>query len=206
MPDLAQMTVDAFWSKVSDLERSAKAESQALEAQKLRLQNAYGAARRDPDPARSAANRALLEPLIHRNSGLRLKYRELVGKFNQAVGAARTFLERAGLRVPTELGALPVVPIVAVAALGAALTILAIIATQRRSLDRAIDNAIRVASDPYATPEQREAARRALEVAARTTPKGPFDFSSLVPVLGILALILLGPQLLRAFGGRRAAA
>ena len=206
---LAQMAADAFWSKVTDLEHKAKLEATALEAQKLKLQRAYSAAKRDPDPERSADNRALLDPLIHKNSALRLEYRELVANFNRAVDAARSFLERAGLRVPSGLGqAQLLVPVVAVAALGTALAILGIVASQRRSLDRAIDNAIRVANDPSASPEERKAAREVLEAAARTTPKGtgPFDFSSLIPVLGILALIVLGPSLLSAFRGRRAAA
>ena len=210
MPSGSQMVVNEFWTSINALRDTANVENAALEAQRRKLIAASASARSDPDKARSADRQAILAPLIHRNSVLRLQYRDLVGKFNTAVKAASDFLKKHGFTVPDQLGAVEAGVVIvgtAVAVLGTAWAVAYAIQASRRSLDKAIDNAIRVANDPSATPEQRAAAKELLKIADATLPKGPLglDLGSLTVPLLIVAVIMVGPQLLSAFGRRRAA-
>ncbi len=204
MANVAQMAVNEFWTSIQALKSTAKNESAALEANRRKLIAANHDARMDPDKKRSAEHLAILAPLVHRNSVLRMRYRDLVGKFNAAVKAATSVLNKAGLTVPTTLGQIEtgvVVGVVAVSALGTAWAIAYSIQRARRNLDNATDLAIRVLSDPSSTPEQRRAAQHVLDIAAKTTPKGPLglDFGSLTVPLAIVAAIVLLPPVLKAF-------
>jgi hypothetical protein len=211
MANIAQMAVNEFWASLKSLESVAKVEGAALEANRLKLIGASSAARKDPVKARSAQRQAALAPLIHRNSELRMQYRDLVGRFNSAVKSAAGVIRKVGLAAPDTLSGLGIapavilVPIVAVAALGTAWAIAYSIQESRRNLDKATDLAIRVAGDPSATPEQRAAAMKILANAKETAPKGPLglDLESLTVPLLIVAAILLVPKMLPA---RRAAA
>jgi hypothetical protein len=219
MPNLAQMGVDAFWAQLQNLENNAKRIAADLDTDKLELQHAYARAKAMsatitltppggipvvlPNPARVEALKALGER-IHNNSVLRLRYRDLVANYNKAVNGAAAALKSIGLTAP-QLGAVPlVVPIVAVTALGVALAIYPTVRLQTDAQRRATQALLNVLADPNSTAEQKAEATRALGKAADKPP--PDIFGSLVPVLGLVALIVIGPQLLSAFGGRRSAA
>jgi hypothetical protein len=61
---------------------------------------------------------AALQPLIHRNSELRIRWNDLRTGFNDLVGKMRSFLAEHGIEEPPVLAALPavVVPILWIAA------------------------------------------------------------------------------------------
>jgi hypothetical protein len=209
MANVVQMGVDAFWAQLQAVENRAKRVIADLNVDKARLQAAYTSTKNDPDTRRRAQNQAALQPLIHNNSVLRLRYRELVAKFNATVQAASDILKRAGLSTPglsgcEQLGVAPlVIGGVAVAGLAAMLLILKAIETATQSQRQRTDALIRCMEDPSLTPEARERCAAALRA---DTPKGLLDLSGMVPALAIVALIVLGPQLMRTIGARRAAA
>jgi len=216
MPNLAQMTVNAFWREITKLEQAAKTEAAALATQKLRLQHAYTQARNNSDMRRGAEQRRALEPIIHRNSVLRLRYRDLAGKFNSLMNGARNLLDKAGLTAPVPLSGMGVVPVVAVvsaatvAGLAIAWGIVHEIARGRNDVDRAYAKAVEVFFDPNSKEDEKQAAQKVIDAA--TKPGGsarggdPLGLGNLVPLVGIAAVVILGPQLLKTFGGRRSAA
>jgi hypothetical protein len=205
MANVVQMGVDAFWAQLSKLETAAKRVRADLDADKAQLQAAYAATKTDPDPRRRTVSQAALQPLIHNNSVLRLRYRDLAAKFNQAMAGAAAALKSAGLTTPPQLGAVPVlVPVVAVTALGVAFAIYQTVRLQTDAQRRATTAMLAIINDPNTTPEEKAIAAAALAKTATTRP--PNLFGDLVPILGLVAVILLGPQLLRSFGTRRAAA
>ena len=118
MPDVIQWGIDEFWGQLQALENAIVSEQNSLNADKAQLTSLYSVATRDPNPQSRAANQALLNPLIHRNSVLRLSYLQPVkDKFNQAVALASSALRAVGYTTPnlSGLGVLPLVPIAAVA-------------------------------------------------------------------------------------------
>lgn len=201
---VVQMGVTEFWKSLQALETYGKAEKSALDKDKLRLQNAYSATRKDTNATRGKANQAILNPLIHKNSQLRLMYADLIAKFNQAVNSASDTLKKAGLNAPVLNGlgevttAVVVVSIVAVSALGAAWAVAYSLHEQRATATKAIDAALTVYNDPNATPAQRAAAANTInkQAAAAAAPQDPFGLSNLLPIAGLLALALIVPPLL----------
>lgn len=217
MADVVQMGVNEFWRSVQKLGAAARTEAAALEANRLRLQHAYSAARADTNAVRGAQRMEVLKPLIHENSTLRLQYRSLVAKFNEAVNAARGTLQRFGYSVPGELSGLGFGPIVAATVSVVAVSLLLLgwkiadtIKSRRRALETATDYALRVIADPNATAAQRDAAMRVLDQVGKQTPKGDgldlFGLKDLTPILGLAALIVLGPSLLQMLPRRKSAA
>lgn len=208
MANIVQMGVDAFWGQLQNLETGARNVLADLNADKAQLQAAYADSKRDPNPASRAASQAALQPLIHNNSVLRLRYRDLVAKYNEAVAAASSVLKSAGLTTP-QLGAVPLlvlVPVAAVAALGVAFAILEAVRLQTEAQRKATNALLAILADPNATPDEKKSAAAALAKGAAKPPPGLFpDLGQLVPILGLVAVIVLGPQLLSAFAPRRAA-
>jgi hypothetical protein len=146
-----------------------------------------------------------LDPLVHRNSQLRLQYQSLVGKFKEAVAGASALLKKAGLTTPTlsGLGVAPLVIVgVALIALAAAFTLYETVRVATDAQRRSTAEMSRIIEDPNATPEQKKAALDALQKGAGM----PSIFGELTPILGIVAVIVIGPSLLRMFQNRRAAA
>lgn len=214
MANVLQMAVNDFWNSVMDLQAKAEHQQLIMNESRQKLIAAYSAARRDPDPASARSRMAALDPVVHQNSQIRMKYRDLVSAFNQAVAGAKTLIQKTGLTVPNQLSglgiipALILVPVVAVAALGVGWEIYLWIESANRANVAATDAAIAISNDPDATPEQRAAARDAItkRAAQPPPPGGFFDISGLVPLAGIVALIVLGPQLLAMVPKRKAAA
>jgi hypothetical protein len=214
--NVAQMAINDFWNSVVDLQANAEYEQAVMDDTRQKLIVAYSDARNDPDPARAASRMAALDPVVHQNSAIRLKYRDLVGAFNQAVNGAKALIQKAGLTVPNQLSGLGqietvtgiVIVGVAVAALGTAWLILNWIKAANKANVDATDATIAISNDTTATPEQRAAARDAItkRTAAPPPPGGFFDVSSLIPLAGLVALIVLGPKILDLMPKRKGAA
>jgi hypothetical protein len=133
---LPQWTADQFWNQVQWVAAQGREQKARLDQQKLDLQNTYSAARAANDTAKMAA----LEPLIHQNSVLRLRWNDLRAGFNDLMGKARDFLAENGITEPPVLAALPavVVPILWIAAAIAVIAIVHEIAAGIKAVDDAL--------------------------------------------------------------------
>jgi hypothetical protein len=188
------------------LEVRSRAAGAAMLKNKARLQAEFSDARQDQDAGKSRARQDLLRPLIHENSNLRLRYRSLVEKFNQAVNGARAMLERAGLRAPSGLGVLPplliAVPVVALTAYGAAVAILKAIESINHAQNASIDEAVRISRDPGSSAAELAAARAALLKKSQDKPQGdPLGLEKLIPIVGLIVAAVLLPTLLKKRNG-----
>lgn len=122
---VAQWTADQFWKQIQWVAAQGRTQKSRLAQQKLELQSAYSAARAKNDPGLMAA----LQPLIHKNSELRLRWDDLRTNFNSVVEKARGFLGSHGINEPPTLAGLGqletiVVPALWVAALVAVVAII----------------------------------------------------------------------------------
>lgn len=196
MANPAQMAMDEFWSQINKLESISGALKNDLEADRLKLMALWSATTRDPDRARAAQNQAALQPVIHNNSTLRLRYRDLAGAFNNALAFTRDAMVKAGYKPPTNLAGLGqvqlLVPAVAVAALATAFLIYQSIRTATDAQRRATATLAKLVEDPTATPAERAAAVAALGKSATPTDL----MGQIVPVLAILAAIVVLPSVL----------
>lgn len=202
---VAQLGVNEFWGFLNQLSQLGKKVRDDLSADRLTLTSLYTQARNDTDKVRGAAHMKALDPVIHNNSVLRLRYQDLVSKFNEAVAGASSMLKKAGLSTPA-LSGLGVAPIIIIAgaalvALAAAFTIYEAIRVATDAQRKATGALVKILSDPTATPEEKAAAAAALAKGAGTNL-----FGDLTPLLGIIAVIVVAPPLIRAFSGRRSAA
>jgi hypothetical protein len=110
MADVAQWTADQFWKQLEWVAAKGRSQKAQLAAQKLALQTAYTAARNAGDQATMTA----LEPLIHKNSELRVRYQDLASAYNDIVEKARAWLGEHGIQEPPVLAGLGVLPAAAI--------------------------------------------------------------------------------------------
>lgn len=213
MAGAVQWTVDQFWAQLQALQNQINALSTSLNNDKAQLTDLYAFARREYDPA-GAYDRAMLDPLVHHNSVLRLTYLAPVkAKFTEAVNAASSFLKSAGYTTPTlsGLGIVPALVIVPVVAVAAVITALAAVAVVNRMTQAQIARTATVASiftDTTTTPAQKQALAKSLQdqTKADAAANPPlFDTSWIVPAAAIVAVIVLGPTILNMAKQRRAA-
>jgi len=211
-----QWTVTEFWKQLQNVENQIHAVDTALAADKATLTALYSEARKEYDPA-GAHDRADLEPLIHQNSVLRLSYLAPVkAKFNGAVAAASSALKKAGYATPnlSGLGLVPavvIVPAIAIAALGVAAAAVMIVNRLTEAQINRTATARAIFSDPNTSMAQKlqlaGAFQQEMDKEKKNAPPPPgFDVSWILPTAAVVALIVLGPQLLRAFGPRRSEA
>ncbi len=219
MANAVQWTVTQFWGQLQRLSDAINAVSAQLGADKAQLTQLYAKAKATPDP-KGAQDRALLQPLIHRNSELRLTYlAPIKAKFREAVSAAAAVLKSAGYTTPqlsgvaepesAGLGALPLVPVVAVAAVLVALAAVNIVSNMTAAQRQRTAAIAAVLADKGTTPAEKQALIKSVTDAAKQEAKANpplFDPSSLVLPLALVAVIVLGPNLLRLLPARRAAA
>jgi hypothetical protein len=152
---VTQLGVNEFWGLLQQLQSLGSHVKSDLSADRLQLMSLYNQARNDPDTARGGAAMKSLDPLVHNNSALRLKYQDLATKFNQAVNGASSLLKKAGLTTPTlsGLGIAPVVIIgVAVIALAAAFAIYETVRFGTDAQRRATTAMSALLADPNTTP------------------------------------------------------
>ena len=211
MANPVQWTVTEFYAQLQSVKNQITAANAALNNNKAQLTAMYTAATK----ANSAADKAALTPLIHQNSVLRLSYlKPIKDDFNQAVAAASSALRGAGLTVPNLSGmgvvpALVIVPVVAATLLAGMITAIVIVnrmtqaqITQTATLNSIMTNPNTTTADKLALAAQQQAETDAL----RKANPPPFDFTSLVLPLALVALIVLGPNLMRLLPARRATA
>lgn len=204
MADPVQWTIDRFWAELQNLENIAVGLRNNLNANKARLQALYTKTRLDPDPVRRAHNQALLTPLIHQNSVLRLSYLQpIVSKFNQAVQAASAALKSAGYTTPHLSGlgfAVIVAPLAAVTILGVALSLAYVAERFTHTQNVNTDVVARIIDDPHTTVDEKQrlldAIAREQEAAAKNKPPG-FDLKDLTPILFGVAAIMVLPTVLK---------
>lgn len=211
---VAQMGVTEFWKSLQALSTAGKAVRTRLDLDKLRLQNAFSATRKDTNAARARSTQEALKPLIHKNSELRMQYAGLISKFNQAVQSAGDALKRGGLKAPALSGmsgigevattTAVVVSVVAISLLGAAWAIYYSLHDQSAKQKTLIDAALKVMNDPNASDAEREQARKDILAATRegAGKSDPLGLGNLVPVAALLALALFGPSVLQRFQRR----
>ena len=206
MADVVQWTIDQFYNQLQALADQINQAAQALSDDQAQLSAAYDLARQNNDPTRDI----LLTPLIHRNSDLRVNYLGPVReKFNQAVSAASSFLSSAGYTVPTlnGLGDIVVAPTAAVVIVVAALSTVAVVWLLTQAQRNRTATTLAIFSDPNTTVQDKLAlaasqdAEMKTEAATNPPPLG-FDLGAVAGIVGLVALIVLGPRLLDMFGPR----
>jgi len=211
MPDVVQWGIDEFWAQLQALNDAITGVHNDLNADKAQLTSLYSQASRDPNPVTRAASQALLQPLIHQNSVLRLSYLQPVkDKFNQAVQAASSVLRSAGYTTPTlsGLGIVPLVPVIAVSLVVAALAAVVIVhdLTQaQRTRTQAAAQAMAHATTPQEILALTEAQTAQQRADNQAHPPLGFDFGSLVLPLGLVAAIVLLPSILKMLPKRSTA-
>lgn len=209
MANAVQWTVDQFYTQLQALKSQIDSVAATLDADRSRLSQLYDTARRNMDPARDA----YLEPLIHQNTVLRLQYLAPIrAKFNEAVSATSKLLRSGGYSTPTlsglELGVLPIVPVVAVSAVLLALAAVAVLYRLTQSQVANTNAMAAIMGDRTTTADQKLALAKAItdQTKQQRQANPPlFDPNAFVLPLAIIAAIVLGPQLLRAFPRRAAA-
>jgi hypothetical protein len=226
MPNaVAQWSIDQFYAALQSVWSLANKAKAGLAADRQQLIHLWSVTKTE-DPATAAAHQATLNPLIHQNSVLRTQYlTPLAAKFQEAVNAGSRVLDQAGYKAPTLAGyneagtglgivpALVVVPAAAIAAIVVALSAASILANLTETQRKNTANAAAIIQDKSLTPAQRTAQLSALaaetkasaEAAAKSNPFGGLDIGKLVPILGLVAIIMLGPQIMRMFPGRKVA-
>jgi hypothetical protein len=207
-----QWTIDQFWSQLQGLRSQIQQADASLKADAAQLGSMYATARANYDPTRDA----WIAPLIHRNNDLRLTYLKPVkDKFNEAVAIAKSAITSAGYSVPTQLGDLGQTEVIWVPAAAVAAIVLAIsaIAIVNRLTQAQISRTAVLASiygDHTLTFDQKQVAANGIlaqtkaEAKATPPPLG-FDLNALMGPLAIVAVIVLGPQIMRMLPKRKAA-
>jgi hypothetical protein len=205
---VAQMGVNEFWGWLQALSTNAKKVKADLDADRSQLMMLYSDARNDTDKARGAAHMKALDPLVHNNSALRLRYLDLVAKFKGVVNGVASALKAAGLSTP-ELSGLGVAPaviaiglIVAAAAAWGVYETVAVATAAQRKATNALAN---ILADPSASDQEKLVAAQAL--AKQAAQSNPFDLGKLTPILiGVLAIMVAPTVLSMVKSSRRAAA
>lgn len=209
MAGAVQWTIDQFWGQLQNLKSQIDAVDAALNTDKVRLGTLYKQVKARYDPSADA----FIAPAIHQNTVLRLTYLQPIkDKFRQAVNAASSVLHSAGYTTPTlsGLGVLPVVPVVAVTAVVLALSAVAIVWRMTQAQVNRTNAMLAIYQDASTTTEQKLALAKAQQAQVdadnRTPPPLGFNVGDLVPLAAIVAVIVLGPSILRMLPGRRSAA
>lgn len=218
MPNPVQWTVDAFYGELKKLDAAGRSEILALNEQKLRLQDSYTL-------ARNAGNKNVmdaLKPLISKNSQMRLAAADYKAKFNSLVNSVSGLLRKAGISVPPTLSglgvapALIIIPAAVVVSLGICWGIVYRMTAGRTAVDHALESnlptLLAIARDMSRPPAERKAAMdSANKLMDNVDNAGKGDgvsdmLGQLTPILGLVALIVVAPSLLRLLPGRREAA
>jgi hypothetical protein len=210
MADAVQWSIDEFWSQLQNLQDQITQADDALNSDKATLQSIYSTMRQNMDPTRDA----FVAPLIHQNTVLRMNYlAPIKSKFNSIVGQMSSALTQAGYTTP-QLSGLGVAPLIVGAAIVAAVVLaLAAVAIVWRMTQDQVTRTNAIASmyqDPNTTAAQKIALGQQMtaDIVAQnkaTPPPLGFDFGAIMPILAVVAVIVLGPEIMRAINGRRRA-
>ncbi len=210
MANVVQWSVDQLYREIQSMDAAGRQAIVDLSTQKLELQNAYTA-------ARNAGNQVamdFLKPLISKNSALRIKAGEFKAQFNNLVNQASSVLRGAGFTVPNNISGMgfgPALIIVPAAVIATALIVWGIIHeldSGKNAINQALTQdgprLLTIAANPNATADERKAAtdayKKLLDDAGIANSS---DWMTMVvPALGLVALIALGPTILKMLPSR----
>lgn len=200
MADAVQWTIDQLWAGLQKIEDGFNSITASLAADKAQLTALWSQTKADASPSRAAANQALLQPLIHQNSVLRINYAQpLKDKYNQAVELASNALKSAGYSTPTlsGMGDLVIAPLAAVTIVVAALALLATVIVLTQAQRQNTANVAKIIGDPSTTPAQKQALLDAINKANKSLPPpGGLDFGWIPWAIGGVLGIMLLPKLI----------
>lgn len=212
--NVAQWGVDQLVSELNRIQALAQAEWTALG------QNSAAASDLYASDAIDAPTKAALEKWASRQAQIQRDFNTAYGVFRNAWDGAARFLNSIGLEAPSNPGlkglgivpALVIVPVVVVGAVTLAGLWFASIhesnLTQRQGLanQSKINDAYingKITADQYRQMSDAEAAAAG---PPKKPPGDPSDlFGMIVPALGLVAVILLGPRIMDMLPKRRAA-
>lgn len=206
MANVVQWSIDEFWSQLQNLKSMLDSAKTDLLADKQQLQSLWTATTKNTDATQRAQDQKLLTPLIHQNSVLRLSYLQpLTDQFNQAVKLGSDALASAGYTTPTlnSLGfVIALAPLAAVTIIVAALAVAAAMIAMTQAQRNHTATVAGIVNNQKLSPQQQTDLLNAIAndnktAAGATKPPALFDVSGLVPILGLVAVIMLGPQLLK---------
>lgn len=210
MADPVQWTIDRFYDELRKLDAAGRLAIDNLNAQKQRLQDQYTLARTANDTNRME----FLKPLISKNSALRLSANDYKAKFNDLVGKASSLIRSAGFAAPPTLSGLGfapaiLVPIAWIVAMVAAWAIVNKIMAGREAIEKALNSngptLLAIAKDPDKTAAERKAALDAYNKLLDQAGASTDWIKDLAPVLGLVAVIVIAPSVLRMLPQRRSA-
>lgn len=206
-----QWSIDQLYGALQSLYTRIQGVDAALNADKAELTRIYAAAKLQYEPARTH-DLAMITPLIHRNSQLRLSYlKPIKDKYAQAVNIASQALRSAGYTTPglSGMGAVfAIAPAAAVTLVLVAVLAIAALELLTRSQRDRTTTMRELYADPNTTPAQKLALAQVMDKQMKDEP-GPLGLGSfdwVVPALGIVAVIILAPALLKMMPGKRATA
>lgn len=207
MADVAQWTIDQLWTQLQKIQNGFNAVAADLKADQAQLTTLWSKTKADTNATRRAQNQALLTPLIHQNSVLRLSYlAPIKDKYTQAVNLAADALRKAGYTAPNLSGlgfAVVIAPLAAVTIVVTVLALLATAAVLTQSQRQNTATVARIVGDPNTTAAQKLAFLAALTQANKSLPPPPgLDLGWLPWAIGGVLAIMVVPKLLPA---RRAA-
>lgn len=204
MAGTVQWTIDQLWSGLQRIRDGFNTVSADLKADKAELTRLWSITKTDTNAARRTANQALLQPLIHQNSVLRLRYLAPIrDKYNSAVAAASSLLKKAGYSTPSLSGlgaaAFALAPATVVVAVTVALAALATVELLTRSQRTNTANVARVIGNANTTPQQQRDMLDAINQANRSLPPPlGVDLGVVAWALVAAAAIMVVPKLLPA--------
>lgn len=207
MADVVQWTVTELFAGLQKIEDGFNKISADLKADQAQLTALWSQTKADTDATRRAQNQALLTPLIHQNSVLRLSYlAPIKDKYTSAVNAAADALRKAGYTAPNLSGlgiVVAIAPLAAVTAVTLALALLATAIVLTAAQRKNTATVAKLIGDPTTTPAQKQALLKAMTDANQSLPPPPgLDFGWLPWAIGGVLAIMVVPKLLPA---RRAA-
>lgn len=216
MANAAQWTVDQLLSQVDDLQAQFQTQFAAIGANNASVTDLYSQADGIEDPQMKAAVKANLQGIANRQVALQNDFNTAYSIFRNSYNAVASFLRSVGMNAPpiTGLSGLGQVQLLVPAAIvGGVLLAAAWVAvnaannaTQQKHLANQQELLDMVKSGQITVAQY--LAMSAADTAAMDKLKkpNPSDWTQMVvPALGLLALIILGPQLLKLVPSRRTA-
>lgn len=202
-----QWTIDQLWNGLQQIRNGFNTVSADLKADQAQLTRLWSDTKKDTNAARRTANQALLTPLIHQNSVLRLSYLAPIrDKYNSAVSTASSVLKKAGYTTPNLSGLgfeFVIAPATAVTLIVVALALLETVNLLTQAQRSNTASVARVIGDPNTTPEEKARLLAAIKGANKSLPPLlGLDFGAIAWGLAAVAAIVIVPKLLP---GRRAA-
>jgi len=207
MANPVQWTVDRLLTELAKVKANAQAEFRAIGANNAAVTDLYAKSNQITDPAQRAQVRGALERWATRQAKLQSDFNTAWLRYQSAYNGAAAFLRAVGMKAPASasLSGLGAVPILVPIAIGAAVVIATewLIAvhennvTQREALANQAARFNALLAGQISPADYVSASNADARLADQNKKKPPGDWSDMiVPALGLVALIVLGPRLL----------